>query len=100
MERDPFAQLELPRGVVDLGRQLGGQSRRQLALRSPGEQRLVDVVVDGPFAAVVDQLRVEAGRLGAEGDRDLGALDGLAASGACAGTAGAGRRLLYDVGIA
>ena len=57
--------------VGSVGRQAGSQ----LAVGRAGEQRLVDVVVDRPLAAVVDEVRVEAGRLGAEGDRDLGALD-------------------------
>ncbi len=63
MERDAVAELELPRRVVDLRRQRGRKTGSELTLGVPGQQRLVDVVVDRPFAAVVDHVRVEARRL-------------------------------------
>ena len=76
MEGDAVAERELPRRVVHLGRQRRGQAGIKLAFRRAGQQRLVDVVVDRPLTAVVDEVRVEAGRLGAERDRDRGALGG------------------------
>ena len=56
----------------------------ELAVGVAGQQRLVDVVVDGALAAVVDDVRVEAGRLGAEGDRDRRTVGGRAGVVGCA----------------
>jgi hypothetical protein len=68
---DALAELELPGRVVDLGRRFGRQPRHQRAVGRAGHQGLVDVVVDGAFAAIVARLRIERRRLRSDGDRDL-----------------------------
>ena len=72
VERDALVQRELPGRVVDLGRQVGGQAGGEVAVRGAGEQGLVDVVVDRPFSAVVNEVRIEAGGFGTQSDGDLG----------------------------
>ena len=76
MEADTLAELELPGGVVDLRRQFGCEAGLEFTRGRTCEQRLVDVVVDRSLATVIDDVRVEAGRLRAESNDDRCTLDG------------------------
>jgi hypothetical protein len=70
VEGDVVAEVELPRRRRQAAGQPGGEVRDESTVGVTREQGLVDVVVDRPLAAVVDEVRVEARRFGPDRDRD------------------------------